>query len=71
MFHLVSQLCSAKIEAQFIELRYLPISALWLARQSRLITLFFLLSLQSLIFGVTTMMFWSESPNGGNARGGS
>ena len=33
IFHMVSQLYSARIETQFIELRYLPSSDLWLARR--------------------------------------
>ena len=70
IFHMVSQLYSARIETQFIELRYLPSSNLWLSRRSRFFTVFFLVALQSLIFGVTTMVLWSERPKGGDARGG-
>ena len=67
---MVSQLYSARIETQFIELRYLPSSDFLLARRSRFITVFFLVALQSLIFGVTTIVLWSERPKGGDARGG-
>ena len=48
------------IEAQFMELKYLPSSALSLARRSRLITIFFLIPLRSLIFVEITMVLWSR-----------